>query len=163
MLGPPFLIARLNVYFNAWMSAWTHPRIDTSRKYRAQNKRSKLQCINKCQRGGRLCHQRHPPRRFTLGVRLCSVGTEQRRTPLDGRKDLESFLPSCTRQICLVGAKQSYLVHDGRKDSRSFLPLCPDQEKREDVQSSLPSCSGTMVGRTLSPSYHHAQDSSVWY
>ena len=38
----------------------------------------------------------------------------------NGRKDLGSFLPSCTRQLCLVSTKQSCLAHDGRKDSRFF-------------------------------------------
>ena len=121
------------------MGASTHPRIDI-KCIAARNERSEPRCLNKCQRGGRLCHQRHPPRRFALGVRLCSVPTEQRRTSHDGRKDLGSFLPSCIEWLCLVRTRQSHLMHDGRKDPRSFLPSFEEQEGREDRASSFPSC-----------------------
>ena len=166
------------------MGASTHPRID-SRKYRGpeQSIRAAILILRELvaplssgvtssQSLSIAARNEHSgPRYMSLGwvplvpkaptpsstqyVRLCSVGTEQRRTSYDGRKDLGSFLPSCIEWLGSVPTEPSHSLHDGRKDPRSFLPSCPSREGREDARSSLPSCKvnfeSSMRGWVLAP------------
>ena len=126
--GPRYLF-----YESLWLRYLAEPQA-LELKYRGPERTFRAAIPGMNVLGGR--HQRHPPRRFDLGVRLCSVPTEQRRTPHDGRKDPRSFLPSCREWP----EPSRAILHDGRKDLGSFLPSLEAQEGREDARSSLPSC-----------------------